>query len=119
MKKIWDKAELLAIEYLKRNDYIIITTNFKFSLFWEIDIIAKKDNITIFIEVKYRKNTNYGTPEESITPTKLKKIHKTIDYFCALHCISPENIRFDIITLLAQEKNIRLTHYKNQALWKH
>jgi len=54
MKKIWDQAELLSIDYLKRNWYQIIDTNFKFSTFWEIDIIAKLENIYVFVEVKFR-----------------------------------------------------------------
>ena len=66
MKKTWDQGELIAIEYLKRNDYILIETNYKFSTFWEIDVICSKDELTIFIEVKYRNSVSYGWAIESI-----------------------------------------------------
>ena len=116
MKKLWDKAELLAIDYLKRNDYNIIDTNFKFSRFWEIDIIAKKDDLVVFIEVKYRSSQQYWTWEESIWRLKKQKILKTIDYFCVKNKIDFEKIRFDVIIILKMLKNYRLIHYKNQEL---
>ena len=48
------------------------------SRFGEIDIIATKDEILHFFEVKYSKNYD---PIERITPAKLKKIIKTIDFY--------------------------------------
>lgn len=114
-KKSWDTWELIAIKYLQKNWYRIIDTNFKFWRFWEIDIIANKDNLTIFIEVKYRENLKFWLPEEAITKSKLKKFSKTIDYFCFKNQISTEKIRFDVITILKEEKSYKVKHYKN--LW--
>lgn len=118
MKKSWDKGELIAIEYLKKNDYYLIETNFKFSIFWEIDLICKYNNLTVFIEVKYRKNSNFWVGEESITKNKLFKLQKTIEYYCVWHWISFEKIRFDVISITKQEKSYKLIHYKNQSLFK-
>lgn len=71
------KAEEKAVEYLKDNGYSIIERNFH-SRFGEIDIIAKKDDILHFFEVKYSKDYDAIT---RITPKKLHKIIKTIDYY--------------------------------------
>lgn len=57
--------------------YSICDRNFH-SRFGEIDIIAQKDGVLHFFEVKYSKNYN---PIERITPSKLAKIIKTIDYY--------------------------------------
>lgn len=59
MKKTGDQGELIAIKYLQNKNYYIIVTNFKFGRVSEIDIIAKKDDITIFVEVKYRKTAKF------------------------------------------------------------
>lgn len=112
-KVTWNKWELIAIKYLQNNWYIILHTNFTFWRFWEIDIISKKDDLTIFIEVKYRKNLNFWIPEESIIPKKLKKCKKTIDYYVIKNWLNFEKIRFDVITILKWEKNYHIKHYKN------
>ena len=112
-KKTWDKWELIAIEYLQKKWYKILDTNFKFGRFGEIDVIAEKENITIFIEVKYRTNTRFWIPEESITSYKLSKCRKTVEYYCKSNNIDFEMIRFDAITILRQQKSHKLTHYRD------
>ena len=62
-KKTGDIWEIVAIKYLQKNGYSILDTNFKFGRFGEIDVIAKKDDITVFIEIKYRLSTSFGSPE--------------------------------------------------------
>ena len=71
------KAETRAVEYLKENGYSILERNFH-SRFGEIDIVAFKDDILHFFEVKYSKEYDALT---RITPKKLQKIIKTIDYY--------------------------------------
>ena len=71
------EAEDRVENFLVKNHYKIIKRNFH-SRFGEIDIIAKKDGILTFFEVKYSKKYN---PIYRITPTKIEKIIKTIDYF--------------------------------------
>lgn len=112
-KKIWDIWEIVAIKYLQKKGYMILDTNFKFWRFWEIDIIASQDDITVFIEVKYRISDKYWIPEESITKYKLSKCRKTIDYYCKKNNIDFEKIRFDAITVLKLDSIHRVKHYMN------
>jgi len=112
-KKTWDTWELIAIKYLQKHSYKIIDTNFKFGRFWEIDIIASKDFMTVFFEVKYRISIKYWLPEESITKFKLSKCKKTVDYFCKKNKIDFEKIRFDVIAILKTDKSYKVTHYRN------
>lgn len=114
--KIWNNWEIIAIKYLQKNEYKILETNFKFWRFWEIDIIAKKWEIIIFIEVKYRNNISYWIPEESLTKYKLSKCEKTIQYYCKKYKIDFEKIRFDAITILKEKNSHKITHYKNIEL---
>ena len=70
-------AENRVVNFLIKDGYKIIKRNFH-SKFGEIDIIAKKNQILSFFEVKYSKNYN---PIYRITPAKMQKIIKTVDYF--------------------------------------
>jgi putative endonuclease len=76
-KEIGNKAEDKATEYLEQLGYLIVERNF-YSHYGEIDIIALKEETFHFIEVKYSKNS---LPYERITPSKLQKILKTMEYF--------------------------------------
>ena len=112
-KNIGDFWEVIAIKYLQKNWYKILDTNYKFWRFWEVDIIAKLDLITVFIEVKYRTNISYWIPEEAITSNKLRKCKKTIEYYAVVNKINFERIRFDVITILKEIKSYKVKHYKN------
>ncbi len=112
-KKTWDTWEIIAIKYLQKHWYNITDTNFKFWRFWEIDIIASINWVTTFIEVKYRTNLKYWTPEESITKYKLHKFKRTIDYYVVKNNLDFEKIRFDVITILKWPQSYKVTHYKN------
>lgn len=116
MKKIWDDWELIAIKYLQNKWYLILDTNFKFSIIWEVDIIAQKDEKVIFIEVKYRTTNKFWTPEESVTQKKKEKIYKTICYYCNLKWIDLDFAQFDIISIRKLEN--KLYHFKNLPLFE-
>ncbi len=116
-KKIWDKAELIAIDYMQKKWYKLITTNFKFWKVWEIDLIfSSQDKKIIFVEVKYRSSERFWMWEESINFFKKRKLLKTIQNYCFLEKIDLENIRFDVISIEKKQKSYRLTHYKNESL---
>ena len=74
------KAEDYASRFLLQNGYKIIDRNFR-SRFGEIDIIALKDDVLVFVEVKARWSTKFGLPEEAVTPQKLWKIGRTGEYY--------------------------------------
>lgn len=61
-KDIGNFSEDLAKKYLEKNDYSILDCNFK-NFLGEIDIICKKNNLLIIVEVKSRYNNNYGCQE--------------------------------------------------------
>ena len=79
-KKIGKVGEDFAVNYLIENKYNILNRNFN-SRIGEIDIIARKDDVICFIEVKSRRNLNCGTPAESVTNTKQQHIRRTAEYY--------------------------------------
>jgi putative endonuclease len=112
-KKTWDIWEVVAIKYLQSKWYVIETTNFKFGRFWEVDIIAKKDWITVFFEIKYRVWEKFWIPEEAITKAKLRKFRRTIDFYCTKNNIDFWNIRLDVIAIIKKATSNQVTHYRN------
>lgn len=112
-KKIWDIGEVVAIKYLQNKWYVIETTNFKFGRFWEVDIVAEKEGITVFVEVKYRISEKFWLPEEAITKNKLRKFRKTIDFYCKKNNVDFWKIRFDVIAIIKKTTSHWLTHYRN------
>ena len=103
-RKIGDKSEELATGFLERNRFLIIERNYYASKLGEIDIIAKKESVLHFIEVK----SSYGDfdPVYNITPSKLKKVINSAHYYLkskglsATFCIDALLIRKDEVELI-------------------
>lgn len=102
--------EHIAQKYLKEKGYIILETNFTCK-FGEIDIIALKNSTLIFIEVKGRKNTDFGYPCEYVTPYKIKKIISAANYYLLKNQYNDVTCRFDVIELISSKKQIN--HIEN------
>lgn len=97
-------GEDLSAEYLKRNSYSIISRNFR-TRCGEIDIICKKNDLIIFLEIKSRYNYNYGSPIEAITYSKQKQIIKLCKYYIYINNLINYNYRFDVIEVLLNKEN--------------
>lgn len=91
-------AEDYAVKFLKGKGYRIVDRNFR-GKFGEIDIVAIKDKMLIFIEVKARWSLKFGSPEEAVTPSKLWKIQKTAEYYSSLHASYPNSLRIEVVAL--------------------
>ncbi|WP_422615238.1 YraN family protein [Fusobacterium necrophorum] len=72
-RKKGNEYEERAVSLLQEKAYRILARNFRTSI-GEIDIIAEKDDILVFVEVKYRKNRNFGYGKEAVNSQKLLKI---------------------------------------------
>ena len=99
-----DLGEKKAIEYLKKQKYKILETNYTCKL-GEIDIIALKDKIIVFVEVKAREDLSFGRPCEAVTPHKQNKILSVAKYYLTLKGWVEENSRFDVIEVIDREIN--------------
>lgn len=79
-RSIGDKAEDLAVNYLKKLGYKILERNYQIRG-GEIDIIARDQEELVFVEVKARWSHKYGEPLESITPWKIRALLKTALFY--------------------------------------
>jgi putative endonuclease len=91
-------AENMARKWLSNQSWKSLYQNY-YCRHGEIDLIMKKNNLIIFIEVKFRSNNNFGNALSAVTPSKIKKIKKTSLFFIFSHPhLVSFNFRYDIIT---------------------
>ncbi|MGQ4005610.1 YraN family protein [Francisellaceae bacterium CB300] len=98
--EIGNKAELQACKFLISQNVKIIEQNFKALPYGEIDIIAIDNNTLIFVEVKYRKYTSFGTAQEMVSKSKQQKIINTANIFLEQNSqYQNYECRFDVIAM--------------------
>ena len=79
-------AEDTAIQYLQDHDYHVVAKNWR-TRWCEIDIVAIKNEVTYFVEVKYRKATSWGNGLDYITSRKLQQMEFAAQFWAASHKI--------------------------------
>lgn len=108
------KGENLAIDFLIKKDYKILEKNYRY-LKAEVDIIAKKNNVLVVVEVKTRSSDYFGNPQDFITPKKIKLLLSAIDYYVVQRDLNVE-VRFDIIAILFQKNETKIEHLEDAFL---
>lgn len=66
----------------------------------ELDIVAEKNGTVAFVEVRARSNPAYGTPAESVTAAKRRKLVRTAMAYIKARRLAPESFRFDVIGIV-------------------
>jgi putative endonuclease len=108
------KGEKLAIDFLIENDYKILEKNYRY-LKAEVDIIARKKDVLVVVEVKTRSSDYFGNPQDFITPKKIKLLVSAIDYYVVQRDLDVE-VRFDIIAIIHQKNKTKIEHLENAFL---
>ena len=102
-RKVGSFYEKKAIEYLKKENFKIIASNYSCKI-GEIDVIASKEDTLHFIEIKYRKNLMYGNPLEAVNYRKQRKIYKTAMWFLNENQIFMDfQCSFDVIAITEEQ----------------
>lgn len=101
-------GEEMAVEFLQKEGYTILETNWTFQKA-EIDIIAKKGDILAIIEVKTRSSLDFGLPQDFVKPKKIQLLIKAVDAFVNERNLDIE-VRFDIIAIHKEGKSFVIEH---------
>lgn len=105
-RRIGTVYEERAAEYLRSQGYGILERNFR-CRFGEIDLIAEEAGVLVFVEVKYRKSSQYGSPAESVTPAKQRTICRVADFYRMSRRISEsQSCRFDVVAILGEKVQV-------------
>jgi putative endonuclease len=107
------RGEEIALECFRRKGYRIVESGYR--LFrGEIDLIAYDGDTLVFIEVKARATTEFGLPEEAVTPAKQSQIRKIARGFLIERSLGEPDCRFDVLAILVPEDGDPvITHYEN------
>ncbi len=121
-KRVGEIGEKLAAKYLRKQGCRIIERNFS-TRFGEIDLIAKKKGVLVFVEVKARLGfgrpaLRRGRPEWGIDQKKISKVKKMAEVYLVKEQPKYENLRIDAICidLNTDLKAEEIRHYTNLTL---
>lgn len=106
-------GESIAVTYLKGQGFKIVECNFR-SVCGEIDIIARDGRALVFVEVKCRKNYNYGVPQLAVTPFKQRQISKAALVWLSKKKLFDAEARFDVVAIVLREHELPvIEHIRN------
>ena len=101
-------GEAEAVRYLIEKGYHILHHNWR-SGKKELDIVAEYEQELIIIEVKTRRNKQYGKPEDAVNERKIRRIVSSTDAYLRKYDID-KPVRFDIITLTGTKASFEIEH---------
>ena len=98
-KAIGDWAEQLACDWLIARGLELIAQKFR-TRYGEVDLIMQDGNCLVFVEVRYRKNSSYGSAEDSITAKKCQRLIATAEKYLLTKGLNNNTaIRFDAVAI--------------------
>ena len=104
-----------AVRILKKHGYKILERNFR-TRFGEIDVIAKKDGYTCFVEVRLRKNNLCGSPSETVDIFKQRKLICAAKIYAVKNKIYDTPMRFDFVGINADSIDGQLCNIKYEVI---
>lgn len=101
-------GELCAQLLLKNNGYIVTEKNYRSKRqTGEIDIIATRKDILVFVEVKVRRSSRYGAPDEFVDEKKRTRLRKTAEEYIQTEKLKQSFYRFDIVAIDCTKREVR------------
>lgn len=111
-----DWGEALVAEYLRERGYALLASQFRCRM-GEVDLIAKKNGVLCFVEVKTRTDTEHGLPREFVGPKKQQRLRRAAaEYLMRYELDCP--VRFDVAEVYAADsydKNAAKIEYLQAA----
>ena len=105
------QGEAEAARFLSEKGYEIMARNFRYQ-HAEIDLVAKKGKLMVFVEVKTRTNLSFGNPEEFVSYAKAKLVMKAAEHYIFTHNW-PFDVRFDIVAISIAGNQMRINHVED------
>lgn len=104
------EAERWAAEYLQQQGLLLVTQNFR-SRLGEIDLVMRDGDTLVFVEVRQRRNADFGGAAASVDMKKQKKLIRAAQFYLArLHHMPP--CRFDVV-LMDDDKGLHAQWIRN------
>jgi putative endonuclease len=101
-REVGRRGEAEARRYLEGRGYEILESNWRGGS-GEIDLIARRGPVCAFVEVKTRRTATFGSPEESVTKSKISRIRGVAAEYIASSGLTGE-VRFDVVSIRMSAK---------------
>lgn len=105
-------GEDLAVGYLENKGYTIVERNYRLRI-GEIDIIARDGEFLVFVEVKTRRSSRFGSPFDAVDFRKQQQVSRVALAFMTRHGCGEMAIRFDVIGVHLEKQSPRIELIKN------
>ena len=97
-RRLGRHGEEIAVGYLRQQGYRVLARNWRCTA-GELDIVAREGETLAFVEVRTRRGDRFGTPEESITPTKQAKLVELAQTYLQENGLTDQNWRIDVVAV--------------------
>lgn len=94
-------GEEKAARFLTQRGFTVVERNFRCA-YGEVDIVAENETYLVFVEVRLRKSTRFGTPEETVDHRKQQKLRLAAETYLQQHPTEKQP-RFDVVALYAKD----------------
>jgi len=105
-------GERVAERWLRRKGWRIVQRRFRNGR-RDIDLVAERDGLIAFVEVKARKGAEFGLPVEAVNWRKQRELSRSAHVWIERHGRPDESYRFDVIGVLVQGSAVRVRHVEN------
>jgi putative endonuclease len=113
-QELGKRGEDAAAAYLERTGMTVVERNWRCRA-GEVDLVALDGTSVVFVEVKTRKSTATGQPEEAVTPTKQRRYKRLAEAYLQQAGLSDVTVRFDVISLLVVADDRALLRHHRAA----
>lgn len=103
-----NKGEMLASRYLMDKGFAVLHYNWRCG-HKEIDLIAKERDTLVFVEVKSRRNEQYGNAYDAVTTEKINRLISAAEVYIQRYGIDSP-YRFDVVTVVGNSEPYRIEH---------
>ncbi|MGD1892805.1 MAG: YraN family protein [Cyclobacteriaceae bacterium] len=109
-QKTGRRGEDIAVDYLAHKGFKLVARNFRYRRA-EVDLIVQKNKLLVFVEVKTRRDTDFGFPETFVSPEQAELIIAAADHYVREHNWEGL-IRFDIVAITL-EPDLKIEHFED------
>lgn len=105
-------GEERARAWLVERGWNIEANNYRFGR-REVDLVVRRDNLLVFVEVKTRGGSGYGTPAEAVTRLKRREIEIVAREYLCRRCLRDVDVRFDVVEVTVVGREVRIEHIED------
>ena len=110
-QRLGQAAEDLAAQHLQQQGFAIVARNYRYQRA-EVDLIAQKDQLLVFVEVKARRSDQFGHPEEFVSPQQQARLQEAAEHYMIVQDWN-HAIRFDVIAVSSKNDQLEIAHFED------